>query len=389
MYDRQYNVYLKYKEIEKMPQNFGSVQTRETQKWVKDFINRVNEEVAESYESIRDPNTQVLVDKEVKKEDGTTEVVTYDIHRSEELADALHFYLEMLIIIGKTPEWLIRAFEEYTQRGRRVYVDDIILNYWEVSYQLGMLGNCLKLKPWKQDEVLTDLDKVDHQLKEIFFALLDVFAANGNDYNDIYDLYTRKNKVNQFRQREWVLVTSLEVREILGITKTRLSQLVKTERIHRIKKSSGYDYNPEDVSKYEQGLTKLKAGRKPIHLTEYLGADDRYWVRLNGTKIRRAVYVWEKYNGPIPKGYVIHHKDENHHNDNIENLQLVTRSEHGKIHGVFKDPAKRGPGNTIPKITKDKYQEIQELYKSGKSQKEIAEKFEVHQTLISKIIHTD
>ena len=46
MWDRQYNVYLKYKQIEKMPENFGSIQTRETQRWVKDFINRVNEEVA-------------------------------------------------------------------------------------------------------------------------------------------------------------------------------------------------------------------------------------------------------------------------------------------------------------------------------------------------------
>lgn len=201
MWDRQYNVYLKYKQIEKMPENFGSIQTRETQRWVKDFINRVNEEVAESYESIRDPNMQVLVKKEIRNEEGEFQVIEYDIHRSEELADALHFYLEMLIIIGKTPEWLIKTFEEYVQRGRRVYVDDIILNYWEVSYQLGMLGNCLKLKPWKQDEVLTDLDKVDHQLKEVFFALLDVFAANGNDHNDIYDLYTRKNQVNQFRQK--------------------------------------------------------------------------------------------------------------------------------------------------------------------------------------------
>lgn len=208
MWDRQYNVYLKYKEIEKMPKRFGSIQTRETQKWVKDFINRVNEEVAESYESIRDPNMQVLVKKEIKSKEGENQVIEYDIHRSEELADALHFYLEMLIIIGRTPEWLTKTFEEYVQRGRRVYVDDIILNYWEVSYQLGMLGNCLKLKPWKQDEVLTDLDKVDHQLKEVFFALLDVFAANGNDYNDIYDLYTRKNQVNQFRQRKWILERS-------------------------------------------------------------------------------------------------------------------------------------------------------------------------------------
>lgn len=189
MYARQYKVYEKYKKIEGMPENFGSIQTRETQKWVKDFINRINEEVAESYESVRDPQAQVIVKDEIKGE--------YDIHRSEELADALHFYLELLIIVGKTPEWLEEKYANYT---KKVYTDFIELNYWEVSFQLGMLGNCLKLKPWKQDEVLTDLDKVDYQLTQVFYALLNAFAADGNEAKDIYNLYTRKNKVNQFRQ---------------------------------------------------------------------------------------------------------------------------------------------------------------------------------------------
>ena len=184
MYARQYKVYEKYKEIEGMPETFKSIQTRETQKWVKDFINRINEEVAESYESIRNPETSVIVDN-------------VDIHRSEELADALHFYLELLIIVGYGPEWLKEKYQNYK---KRVYVDFIELNYWEVSYQLGMLGNCLKLKPWKQDEVLTDVKKVEEQLANVFYALLDCFAANGNTEEDIYSLYTRKNKVNKFRQ---------------------------------------------------------------------------------------------------------------------------------------------------------------------------------------------
>lgn len=193
MYDRQYKVYEKYKEIEGMPSEFKSIQTRETQKWMKDFINRINEEVAESYESIRNPETSVVIEK--RSEDG--EFTMVDIHRSEELADALHFYLELLIITGHDAKWLE---EKYANYQKRVYSDFIELNYWEVSYQLGMLGNCLKLKPWKQDEVLTDVNKVETQLAEVFYALLNCFAANGNTEEDIYSLYTRKNKVNKFRQ---------------------------------------------------------------------------------------------------------------------------------------------------------------------------------------------
>jgi len=40
-------------------------------------------------------------------------------------------------------------------------------------------------------------------------------------------------------------------------------------------------------------------------------------------------------NGIIPKGYMIHHIDENRKNNNIENLQLVTYKEHKKIHGIW------------------------------------------------------
>lgn len=44
------------------------------------------------------------------------------------------------------------------------------------------------------------------------------------------------------------------------------------------------------------------------------------------------VLEWEKHNGPKPQGMQIHHKDENKSNWNIENLQLVTPSDHLKIH---------------------------------------------------------
>lgn len=42
--------------------------------------------------------------------------------------------------------------------------------------------------------------------------------------------------------------------------------------------------------------------------------------------------VWEHYNGKIPKGYQIHHIDGDRYNNNIENLELVSRSEHARYH---------------------------------------------------------
>ena len=38
--------------------------------------------------------------------------------------------------------------------------------------------------------------------------------------------------------------------------------------------------------------------------------------------------VWEFHNGPIPKGYEVHHKDENTLNNDPSNLEAITISEH-------------------------------------------------------------
>lgn len=42
----------------------------------------------------------------------------------------------------------------------------------------------------------------------------------------------------------------------------------------------------------------------------------------------RAKVVWEEVNGPLPKGLLIHHRDRNTLNDDIENLEAMTRAEH-------------------------------------------------------------
>jgi hypothetical protein len=62
--------------------------------------------------------------------------------------------------------------------------------------------------------------------------------------------------------------------------------------------------------------------------------DDKTGYYLNST-IRQRLhrYVWEFYNGPIPKGYHIHHKDFNKANNDISNLQLLSFEEHEKLHG--------------------------------------------------------
>lgn len=55
-------------------------------------------------------------------------------------------------------------------------------------------------------------------------------------------------------------------------------------------------------------------------------------------------FIWSYFNGKIPEGYEIHHRDFNHDNNDISNLELVTKEEHKEIHFARKvvcRPAKK------------------------------------------------
>jgi hypothetical protein len=60
----------------------------------------------------------------------------------------------------------------------------------------------------------------------------------------------------------------------------------------------------------------------------------RFWIKVaEPNKWRpRAVAIWERKNGPLPRGYVVHHKDRNSLNDDPDNLIALTRAEHTREH---------------------------------------------------------
>ena len=66
----------------------------------------------------------------------------------------------------------------------------------------------------------------------------------------------------------------------------------------------------------------------------YLYNGEKYFSK--GCKRLHRV-VWEFYNGPIPDGFDIHHKDHNTHNNDILNLELIHRIEHCQHHMSLRD----------------------------------------------------
>ena len=55
--------------------------------------------------------------------------------------------------------------------------------------------------------------------------------------------------------------------------------------------------------------------------------DCTYLWNGNGKRIRRPKAIWESVHGKMPQGLVIYHKDGDKDNDDIENLEAISRAE--------------------------------------------------------------
>lgn len=66
----------------------------------------------------------------------------------------------------------------------------------------------------------------------------------------------------------------------------------------------------------------------------YLDKKTGYWISTDYPRIRAHRWVWIYNHGIIPKGYHIHHKDENKSNNSLENLELLHSSIHLSMHNT-------------------------------------------------------
>jgi len=188
IFKKQKSLIEKYKIIEKMPLDILqtgniNIDTRKGQEIIKSMAWRVTEELAEAEEA------KILYTKEENPELAQP----YYTHYLEELTDALHFLVEMTLIAGYTsdlPEMLYIDHSKYEETSA-----------WDVVYYLGLMCNCLKNKPWKQTEMLTDRPKFEKYLKQAWIRMIRIFKDCDLEEKDIYTLYFKKQCVNLFRIR--------------------------------------------------------------------------------------------------------------------------------------------------------------------------------------------
>lgn len=105
-------------------------------------------------------------------------------------------------------------------------------------------------------------------------------------------------------------------------------------------------------------------------------------------------YIYEYFHCSIPARYAIHHKDFDKTNNNINNLQMLTKSEHNKLHTQGKSnpmygkklsdktkqkisKAKKGNKNAYKPRTPEMYEDI----KNGITRKDFLKKYKVSQSI--------
>jgi len=64
--------------------------------------------------------------------------------------------------------------------------------------------------------------------------------------------------------------------------------------------------------------------------------EGRVRLYINKQQIFRSHINWIRHNQmPIPKGFVVHHRDMDKNNDNINNLLLLPSTLHKQMHGIY------------------------------------------------------
>ena len=89
-----------------------------------------------------------------------------------------------------------------------------------------------------------------------------------------------------------------------------------------------------------------------------------YGIIVEGKRVPVHRYVWEKHNGVIPSKMVIHHKDGDRFNNDIDNIELLTYTEHKRIHAGW--TKSKGEWYAKPCKVCGELKPLTEFYRQGK-----------------------
>lgn len=117
-------------------------------------------------------------------------------------------------IFEKQLELMVKYHEIESRRGALVIDQKMYGNLdhrftqWRIKdlayrtiEELSEATNCLKSKPWKQSEVLTDVPHYIEELSDALHFFIELMITSGLDARSVAAVYHKKHAVNEFRQR--------------------------------------------------------------------------------------------------------------------------------------------------------------------------------------------
>lgn len=142
-------------------------------------------------------------------------------------------------------------------------------------------------------------------VREIDWEEIGVMGAPRNDAlaEMMYDLYCQGLSIEQVARRS-------------GRSR---------QTVHKMFQRRGFDLRPRSGPP-RAGV--LYGGRA------YTMGDPGYLRCTTGDRHLLHRKVWEDTYGPIPPGYDVHHLDHNKLNNDIENLRLLTKADHARLHAT-------------------------------------------------------
>lgn len=179
IFSKQKELLEKYRHIENMPIQID-INSPEHQKLLKEFTFRGIEELAESYEA--------YLQKDLE-------------HMNEEISDAIHFFTEVLLMVDIKAEE-INSIDGFNEKKQVNLTNEIVTqSLWKITYDFSIACNRLKCKPWKQTQILTDINKYKGMLIQSYNNFMYTLNILGYSSIDILKLYMNKHLVNKFRIR--------------------------------------------------------------------------------------------------------------------------------------------------------------------------------------------
>jgi transcriptional regulator with XRE-family HTH domain len=111
-----------------------------------------------------------------------------------------------------------------------------------------------------------------------------------------------------------------EFAKLIGISESMLSYILDNKR-----------RPSEKVAKRIEKITNKEIGIASIRNINYISNSYKQYTS-NGNIIPLHHKIWIEHNGAILDNHIIHHIDGNTENNNINNLEMMTKSDHKRIH---------------------------------------------------------